>query len=115
MPAEVTIQGQFLSYVQTFIHNSKGAKHRDNILLGQTFQLEDTYIFKPEAFREFLKTKRFSKLTETQQMKMFQLMGGSTYKLKIEGKSEHCWSIPLTIETSIYNLKDRRFKEEDPY
>ena len=48
-------------------------------------------------------------------MKMFQLMGGVTHKLKIEGKSEHCWSIPTTIETSIYNLKDRRFKEEDPY
>jgi len=115
MPSEVTIQGQFLNHVQNFIHNTKGAKDRDDIKLGQTYQLETNYVFKPESFREFLKTKRFSKLTETQQMKMFQLMGGVTHKLKIEGKSEHCWSIPTTIETSVYNLKDRRFKEEDPY
>jgi len=113
LPGEVTVKGQFLSHLQTFIGNTKGAKDRDEIRLGQTYEHEGYFYFKPQSFREFLKTKRFTKINETHQMKIFNELKGSTDKLKIEGHSTHCWKIPIDIQETEYELKERDFKETD--
>ena len=111
LPGEVTAKGQFLSHLQTFIGNTKGAKNRDEIRLGQTYEHEEYFYFKPQSFRDFLKTKRFTKINETHQMKIFNELKGSTDKLKIEGHSTHCWKIPIDIQETEYELKERDFKE----
>ena len=46
-------------------------------------------------------------------MKIFNELKGSTDKLKIEGHSAHCWKIPIDIQETEYELKERDFKETE--
>ena len=116
LPTEVTAKGQFLSQLQIFIENNRGAKDRQDILQGMVFEHEKGYFFfKPQSLRDFLKTKRFTKLTDSAQYKMFEEFGGGTSKFKVNNKGEHCWKIPINILDSDYNLKSKDFTEEEPY
>ena len=63
----------------------------------------------------FLKMKRFTKMSDSHQYKIFQEFGGNTAKLRVNNKPEHCWKIAATIADTEYKLKDNDFKEEDPY
>jgi|TARA_R100001244_G_scaffold57581_1_gene48784 hypothetical protein len=115
-PAEVTAKGQYLNQLQIFLFNNKGAKDRSDILQGMVYEHEKGYFFfKPQSLRDFLKTKRFTKVSDSAQYKMFEEFGGSTAKFKVNNNSEHCWKVPASIMESEYNLKEKDFKEEEPY
>ena len=64
--------------LQIFIENNRGAKDRQDVLQGMVFELKDNYFFKPQAFRDFLKTKRFTKASDSEQYKMFEEFKGTT-------------------------------------
>ena len=116
LPTEVTANGQFLNQLQIFIENNRGAKDRQDILQGMVFEHEKGYFFfKPQSLRDFLKTKRFTKLSDSAQYKMFEEFGGGTAKFKVNNNSEHCWKIPTDILSSDYNLKSQDFSEEEAY
>ena len=116
LPTEVTAKGQFLNQLQIFIENNRGAKDRQDILQGMVFEHEKGYFFfKPQSLRDFLKTKRFTKLSDSAQYKMFEEFGGGTAKFKVNNNSEHCWKIPTDILSSDYNLKSQDFSEEEAY
>tara|TARA_R110000822_G_scaffold54728_4_gene139893 strand:+ start:525 stop:2054 length:1530 start_codon:yes stop_codon:yes gene_type:complete len=116
LPGEVTAKGQFLSQLQIFLDNNKGAKDRQDILKGMVFESEDDiFFFKPDSFREFLKTKRFAKASDSAQFKFFSEFQGSTDKLRINDKVTHCWKIPTKILETEYKLKKKEFKEVEPY
>jgi hypothetical protein len=115
-PMEVTAKGQYFSHLQIFLENNKGAKVRQDVLAGMVYEHEKGYfIFKPEALRDFLRTKRFSKLSDSAQHKAFESFGGSIAKFKVNNKSEHCWKIPTSVLESNFNLKEKDFTEEEPY
>ena len=115
LPGEVTAKGQFLNQLQIFIENNRGAKDRQDVLQGMVFELKDYYFFKPQAFRDFLKTKRFAKASDSEQYKMFEEFQGTTAKLKVNNNPEHCWKIPTTILESEYRLSKKDFSEEEAY
>ena len=115
LPGEVTAKGQFLHQLQIFIENNKGAKDRQDVLQGMVFELKDYYFFKPQSFRDFLKTKRFAKASDSEQYKMFEEFKGTTAKLKVNSNPEHCWKIPNTVLESEYKLSKKDFSEEEAY
>ena len=115
LPGEVTAKGQFLNQLQIFIENNRGAKDRQDVLQGMVFELKDYYFFKPQAFRDFLKTKRFAKASDSEQYKMFEEFKGTTAKLKVNNNPEHCWKIATTILESEYRLSKKDFSEEEAY
>ena len=116
LPGEVTAKGQFLNQLQIFLENNKGAKDRQDVLQGMVFEHEKGYFFfKPQAFRDFLKTKRFAKASDSEQYKMFAEFQGSTAKFKVNSNSEHCWKIPIGILESEYKLSKKDFSEEEAY
>lgn len=115
LPGEVTAKGQFLHQLQIFIENNKGAKDRQDVLQGMVFELKDYYFFKPQAFRDFLKTKRFAKASDSEQYKMFEEFKGTTAKLKVNSNPEHCWKVPSTVLESEYRLSKKDFSEEEAY
>ena len=73
------------------------------------------FFFKPQSLRDFLKTKRFTKLSDSAQYKAFEEFGGNIAKFKVNNKSEHCWKISTSILESDFNLKEKDFTEEEPY
>ena len=115
LPGEVTAKGQFLNQLQIFIENNRGAKDRQDVLQGMVFELKDNYFFKPQAFRDFLKTKRFTKASDSEQYKMFEEFKGTTAKLKVNSNVEHCWKVPTTVLESEYKLSKKDFSEEEAY
>jgi len=115
MPSEVNISGQFLSYLQIFIENNAGAKERQDMLQGMVYESEGDYLFKPQSFRDFLKTKRFAKLSDVAQYRIFQDYKGKSEKMKINNKGHHIWRVPVDVSDAEYVLKENNFKEEDPY
>ena len=115
-PADVTLKGQYLHQLQIFLENNKGAKDRQDVLTGMVYEHEEGYFFfKPQAFRDFLKTKRFSGLSPTQEYKVFESLGGNTAKFKINNSAEHCWKVPISVLETEYEVKKKNFEEERPY
>jgi len=115
-PAEVTLKGQYLHQLQIFLENNKGAKDRQDVLTGMVYEHEEGYFFfKPQAFRDFLKTKRFTGLSPTQEYKVFESLGGNTAKFKISNNAEHCWKVPTSVLETEYEVKTNNFEEERPY
>ena len=115
LPGEVTAKGQFLDQLKIFLENNGGAKDRQDVMQGMVYEHEGMLFFKPQAFRDFLKMKRFTKMSDSHQYKIFQEFGGNTAKLRVNNKPEHCWKVASTIADAEYKLKDNDFKEEDPY
>jgi|TARA_R110000868_G_scaffold139525_9_gene354431 hypothetical protein len=115
LPGEVTAKGQYLHQLQIFLFNNKGAKDRQDVLQGMVYELKDHLFFKPQAFRDFLKTKRFAKASDSEQYKMFEEFKGTTAKLKVNSNVEHCWKVPNTILESEYKLSKKDFSEEEAY
>ena len=114
LPPEVTAKGQFKDLLYTFVENNGGAKDRQDILQGMVYEHENFYYFKQQAFRDFLKMKRFTKLSDSHQFKVFSEFGGNTDKFKVNNKAEHVWKIPVFTDSE-YKLKDNEFKQESPY
>ena len=115
-PAEVTAKGQFLNQLQIFLANNKGAKDRQDVLQGMVFEHEKGFfIFKPQSLRDFLKTKRFTKLTDGAQYKAFEDFGGGTAKFKVKNSTEHCWKVPVSVLEEHYTLSKKDFSEEEAY
>jgi hypothetical protein len=114
-PAEVTAKGQYLNQLQIFLANNRGAKDRQDVLAGMVFEYKDSFFFKPQSLRDFLKTKRFTKLTDSAQYKVFEIFKGKTAKLKVNNNVEHCWKVPTTILDSEYKLSEKDFSEEEAY
>ena len=115
MPGEVTAKGQFLDQLKIFLENNGGAKDRQDVLQGMVYEHEKFLFFKPQSFRDFLKMKRFTKMSDSHQFKIFAEFNGNTAKLRVGTKSEHVWKIPASIVNTEYKLKDKDFTEEDPY
>jgi hypothetical protein len=115
LPGEVTAKGQFLNQLQIFLENNGGAKDRQDVLQGMVYEHENTLFFKPQSFRDFLKMKRFTKMSDSHQFKIFTEFGGNTAKLRVNNKAEHVWKVASSIVDTEYKLKDKDFKEEDPY
>ena len=115
LPGEVTAKGQFLDQLKIFLENNGGAKDRQDVLQGMVYEHENYLFFKPQAFRDFLKMKRFTKMSDSHQYKIFQEFGGNIAKLRVGPKPEHTWKVPSSIVDTEYKLKDKDFKEEDPY
>ena len=115
LPGEVTAKGQFLNQLQIFLENNGGAKDRQDVLQGMVYQHDSWLFFKPQALHDFLKMKRFTKMSESHQYKVFAEFGGNYAKLRVGSKPEHVWKIPATIVDAEYKVKDKDFKEEDPY
>ena len=115
LPAEVTAKGQYLNQLQIFLANNRGAKDRQDVLAGMVFEYKDYFFFKPQSLRDFLKTKRFTKLTDSAQYKVFEVFKGKTAKLKVKNSVEHCWKVPTTILESEYKLSEKDFSEEEAY
>ncbi|HAH52498.1 MAG TPA: hypothetical protein DCL80_15075, partial [Balneola sp.] len=109
LPAEVTAKGQYLNQLQIFLANNRGAKDRQDVLAGMVFEYKDSFFFKPQSLRDFLKTKRFTKLTDSAQYKVFEVFKGKTAKLKVNNSVEHCWKVPTTILESEYKLSEKDF------
>ena len=82
LPGEVTAKGQFLNQLQIFIENNRGAKDRQDVLQGMVFELKDYYFFKPQAFRDFLKTKRFAKASDSDSIKCLKSLKAQQQSLK---------------------------------
>ncbi len=59
--------------------------------------------------------KRFTKMSDSHQYKIFQEFGGNVAKLRVGPKSEHTWKVPSSVVDTEYRVKDKDFKEEDPY
>ena len=53
LPGEVTAKGQFLSQLQIFLENNRGAKDRQDVLQGMVYEHETYFFFKPQSFRDF--------------------------------------------------------------
>ena len=115
LPGEVTAKGQFLDQLKIFLENNGGAKDRQDVLQGMVYEHEKYLFFKPQSFRDFLKMKRFTKMSDSHQYKIFSEFGGNTAKLRVNNKAEHCWKVASTIVDAEYKLKDKDFTEEDPY
>jgi len=115
LPGEVTAKGQFLDQLKIFLENNGGAKDRQDVLQGMVYEHENYLFFKPQSFRDFLKMKRFTKMSDSHQYKIFSEFGGNTAKLRVTNKSEHVWKIPSNIVDTEYKLRDKDFTEEDPY
>ena len=115
LPGEVTAKGQFLDQLKIFLENNGGAKDRQDVLQGMVYEHEKYLFFKPQSFRDFLKMKRFTKMSDSHQYKIFSEFGGNTAKLRVNNKAEHCWKVASTIVDAEYKLKDKEFTEEDPY
>ena len=115
MPGEVTAKGQFLDQLKIFLENNGGAKDRQDVLQGMVYEHEGFLFFKPQSFRDFLKMKRFTKMSDSHQYKIFSEFNGNTAKLRVGTKSEHVWKIPASIADFEYKVKDKDFTEEDPY
>ena len=79
------------------------------------YEHKDYLFFKPQSFRDFLKTKRFNKMSDSHMFKVFSEFSGNSAKLRVGTKSEHVWKIPSNIIETEYKLKDKDFTEEDPY
>ena len=70
---------------------------------------KDYYFFKPQAFRDFLKTKRFAKAyLILNSIKCLKSLKVTTAKLKVNNNPEHCWKIATTILESDFRLKVRK-------
>ena len=115
LPGEVTAKGQFLDQLKIFLENNGGAKDRQDVLQGMVYEHQKYLFFKPQSFRDFLKMKRFTKMSDSHQFKIFTEFGGNTAKLRVNNKAEHVWKVASTIVDTEYKLKDKDFKEEDPY
>jgi len=115
LPGEVTAKGQFLDQLKIFLENNGGAKDRQDVLTGMVYEHKDYLFFKPQSFRDFLKTKRFNKMSDSHMFKVFSEFSGNSAKLRVGAKSEHVWKIPSNIIETEYKLKDKDFTEEDPY
>ena len=115
MPGEVTAKGQFLDQLKIFLENNGGAKDRQDVLQGMVYEHEGFLFFKPQSFRDFLKMKRFTKMSDSHQYKIFSEFNGNTAKLRVGTKSEHVWKIPASIADFEYKVRDKDFTEEDPY
>jgi len=115
LPGDVTAKGQFLDQLKIFLENNGGAKDRQDVLQGMVYEHKDYLFFKPQSFRDFLKMKRFTKISESHQFKIFQEFGGNIAKLRVGAKPEHTWKVPASIVDTEYRIRDKDFKEEDPY
>ena len=60
-------------------------------------------------------TKRFNKLSDVGQFKVFSDFKGTAEKLRINDKVTHIWKIPTTVNDAEYIVKSKDFKEEQPY
>jgi len=114
-PGEITAKGQYLDQLKIFLENNGGAKDRQDVLQGMVYEHENYLFFKPQPFRDFLKMKRFTKMSETHQYKIFTEFGGNTAKLRVNNKAEHVWKVPSSIVDAEFKLRDTDFTEEDPY
>ena len=115
LPGEVTAKGQFLDQLKIFLENNGGAKDRQDVLQGMVYEHKNYLFFKPQSFRDFLKMKRFTKMSDSHQYKIFQEFGGNIAKLRVGPKPEHTWKVPSSIVDTEYKLRDKDFTEEDPY
>ena len=115
LPEEVTAKGQFRDLLKTFLENNGGAKDRQDVLQGMVFQHESYLFFKSQAFKDFLKMKRFTKVSDSHQFKIFTEFGGNLTKFKINNKAEHCWKIPANFINVDFSLINKDFTEEEPY
>ena len=115
LPEEVTAKGQFRDLLKTFLENNGGAKDRQDVLQGMVFQHESYLFFKSQAFKDFLKMKRFTKVSDSHQFKIFTEFGGNPTKFKINNKAEHCWKIPANFINVDFSLINKDFTEEEPY
>ena len=115
LPGKVTAKGQFLDQLKIFLENNGGAKDRQDVLQGMVYEHQKYLFFKPQSFRDFLKMKRFTKMSDSHQYKIFQEFGGNVAKLRVGPKSEHTWKVPSSVVDTEYRVKDKDFKEEDPY
>ena len=60
-----------ISLWQIFLENNGGAKDRQDVLTGMVYEHKDYLFFKPQSFRDFLKTKRFNKMSDSHMFKVF--------------------------------------------
>jgi len=115
LPGEVSSSGEYLSLLQTFIENYAGAKERQDMLQGMVYEEEDFFYFRGESFKDFLKTKRFTKLSGAHQFKVFSDFKGQSISMRINNNPTKVWKVPTTIKEAEYILKSKKFEEEDPY
>ena len=97
------------------MENNGGAKDRQDVLQGMVYEHEGFLFFKPQSFRDFLKMKRFTKVSDSHQFKIFAEFGGTHTKIKINNDPVHVWKIPSVIKEQEYIVKDNDFKQQDPY
>jgi len=115
LPGEVSSNGEYLSLLQTFIENYAGAKERQDMLQGMVYEEEDFFYFRGESFKDFLKTKRFTKLSGSHQFKIFSDFKGQSISMRINNNPTKVWKVPTTIKEAEYILKKKKFEQEDPY
>jgi len=115
LPGEVSSNGEYLSLLQTFIENYAGAKERQDMLQGMVYEEEDFFYFRGESFKDFLKTKRFTKLSGSHQFKIFSDFKGQSTSMRINNNPTKVWKVPTTIKEAEYILKSKKFEQEDPY
>ena len=115
LPEEVTAKGQFRDLLKTFLENNGGAKDRQDVLQGMVYQHETYLFFKSQSFKDFLKMKRFTKVSDSHQFKIFTEFGGNLTKFKVNNKAEHCWKIPANFINVDFTLINKDFTEEEPY
>ena len=60
LPSEVTREGELLAHVQTFIDNTRGAKSKRDIRLGQTYEENGYFMFKTSFMWEHFSRKKYT-------------------------------------------------------
>jgi len=120
LPSENTKEGELLGHLQTFIDNTRGAKSKRDIRLGQTYTDNNFYIFKTAYLYEYFSRKKYNidkGLASKILMKEFNcehsLENTSGKAEGEENKSTRCLKVPVDIMEKEYEVQDPEIKEKE--
>lgn len=118
--SENTKEGELLGHLQTFIDNTRGAKSKRDIRLGQTYTEDNFYIFKPAYLWEYFARKKYTidkGLASKILIKEFNcensLENTSGKGAGEENKSTRCLKVPINIMEKEYEVQDTELMQKE--
>ena len=118
--SENTKEGELLGHLQTFIDNTRGAKSKRDIRLGQTYTEDNFYIFKPAYLWEYFARKKYTidkGLASKILIKEFNcensLENTSGKGAGEENKSTRCLKVPINIMEKEYEIQDTELRQKE--
>jgi len=118
--SENTKEGELLQHLQTFIDNTRGAKSKRDIRLGQTYTDNNFFIFKTAYLYEYFNRKKYNidkGLASKILIKEFNcetsLENTSGKGEGEENKSTRCLKVPIDIMEKEYEIQDPDIKKKE--